>query len=581
MPYFWKNIFKRRGRKSHEIAPDEVLLDSSNLPKFDTSQFEGRIGQPISLVALYSIGVFFVVCIGIFIFQAGTLQIAQGTEYLERSERNILRPVPLFAGRGVIYDRKGTTLAWNAPHELSSDAYLAGSTTSIFSTDVVSQREYATTSGLAHVLGYVKYPSKDANGFYYQGDFEGVDGTEEYFNERLKGVNGSRLVEVDARGKALSYNTIRPPQQGESITLSIDSRVQSALYRNIKDIAERVGFTGGAGVIMDIHTGELLALTSYPEYDSQVMSDRTDSAAVKAMLNDSRLPFLDRAVDGLYTPGSIVKPYMALAALNEKVIESSTVITTTGSVSIPNPYDKTKSTTFRDWKSHGPVDMKRAIAVSSDVYFYIVGGGYKDQKGLGIARIDAYLSKFGFGQPIADSFVTGKSGVIPTPEWKKKTFDEDWYLGDTYNTSIGQYGFLVTPIQMVRAVASVANGGQILTPHIEKTNTPRVESIVDIPEGYFKIVREGMRMGVMPGGTGVALNVPYVNIASKSGTAELGVAKDKVNSWITGFWPYENPRYAFAVMLEKGSVHNLIGAAAATRQQLDWMHTNTPEYFEE
>jgi penicillin-binding protein 2 len=574
---FWR---KRRRPLGHEIAPDEVLLDSSNLPNFDTAQFEGRIGKPISSIALYGVGIFFALCIGVFVFQAGKLQITQGTEYRERGERNILRPVPLFAGRGVIYDRNGVTLAWNAPHEVL-DTSREATSTSMFSTDLVSQREYATSSGLAHVLGYVKYPSKDTNGFYYQGDFQGIDGSEEYFNERLRGINGSRLVEVDARGKALSYNTIRPPQQGESVTLSIDARVQSALYRNIRDIAERVGFTGGAGVIMDIHTGELLALTSFPEYDSQIMSDKTDTPAVRAMLNDSRLPFLDRAVDGQYTPGSIIKPYMALAALNEKVIEPSTVITTTGSISIPNPYDKTKSTIFRDWKSHGPVDMKRAIAASSDVYFYIVGGGYKDQKGLGTARIDSYLSKFGFGQPIAISFVRGKSGVIPTPTWKKKTFDEEWYLGDTYNTSIGQYGFLVTPVQMVRAVASIANGGEILTPSIEKTHTPHVESVVDIPEKYFKIVREGMRMGVMPGGTGVALNVPYVNIASKSGTAELGVAKDKVNSWITGFWPYENPRYAFAVMLEKGSVHNLIGAAAATRQQLDWMHDNTPEYFEE
>ncbi|MEK7646489.1 MAG: penicillin-binding transpeptidase domain-containing protein [Patescibacteria group bacterium] len=579
MPHSWKKFFIRRRRRSHEIDPDQVMLDSSNLPNFDTSQFEGRITKPISLVALYGVGVFFLLCLGVFIFQAGTLQIVQGQEYRERSERNTLRPIPLFAGRGVLYDRNGVTLAWNAPHDVSTPD--AQATSSLFSSDLVPQREYATSSGLSHVLGYVKYPSKDNNGFYYQGDFEGVDGTEEYFDERLKGENGSRLVEVDARGNALSHNTIRPPQQGESVTLSIDSKVQSALYRNIKDIAERVGFTGGAGVIMDIHTGELIALTSYPEYDSQVMSDKTDSTAVRAMLNDSRLPFLDRAVDGLYTPGSIIKPYMALAALNEKVIEPTTVITSSGSISIPNPYDKTKSTIFRDWKSHGPVDMRKALAVSSDVYFYIVGGGYNDQKGLGVARIDAYLMKFGFGAPIGESFVSGKTGVIPTPQWKKETFDEDWYLGDTYNTSIGQYGFLVTPVQMVRAVASVANGGRILTPHIEKTNTPEVESTVDIPENYFKIVREGMRMSVLPGGTGVALSVPYVEIAAKSGTAELGVAKDKVNSWITGFWPYENPRYAFAVMLEKGSVHNLIGAAAATRQQLDWMHLNTPEYFEE
>ncbi|KND49888.1 MAG: penicillin-binding protein 2 [Parcubacteria bacterium C7867-002] len=581
----WKKIFfwRKGGRRNHEIAPDEVLLDSSNLPNFNTAQFEGRLGKPISLVALYATGGAFVLGLLLFLFKAGQLQIVQGKEYFERSENNVLRPVPVFAGRGVLFDRNGTMLAWNAPGTDSptvSKLDPLATSSIVFAEDVITRREYATSSGMAHVLGYVKYPSKDSNGFYYQEDFEGVDGIEDYFDENLRGVNGSRLVEVDARGKVLSHNIVRSPVQGQNLTLSIDAQIQSSLYSNIRDIAQRVGFTGGAGVIMDVHTGELIALTSYPEYDPQVMSDKTNSAAVRAMLNDSRLPFLDRAVDGLYAPGSIVKPYMALAALNEKVVEPSTVITPSGFISIPNPYDKTKSTVFRDWKAHGPVDIRKALAVSSDVYFYVVGGGYKDMKGLGIARIDSYLSLFGFGKEMSESFVTGKAGVIPTPEWKKETFDEDWYVGDTYNTSIGQYGFLVTPVQIARAVAAVANGGKLLVPSILKTNTSHVESTVDIPAPYFQVVREGMRMGTTEG-TGVALNVPYVKIATKSGTAELGVAKDHVNSWITGFWPYENPRYAFAVLLEKGSVHNLIGAAAVMRQQLDWMHTHTPDYFKE
>lgn len=578
----WKNLFTRRNKKSYEIAPDEVMLDSSNLPNFDTAQFEGRLEKPISLWLLYGIGLIFFLCLGIFLFQAGKMQIVNGEDFLKRSEGNLLRPVPIFAGRGVIYDRNGIMIAWNSPGNVPAPGQITGatSTANIFTEDIVTRREYATSSGMAHVLGYVKYPSKDNNGFYYQEDFEGVDGVEDYFDDRLKGVNGSRLIEVDARGNVMSHNIVRPPNQGENINLSIDSKVQSALYKNIKDIAQRVGFAGGAGVIMDVNTGEIIALTSYPEYDPQIMSDKVDSVAIRATLNDPNLPFLDRAVDGQYTPGSIIKPYMALAALNEKIIKPTDTIVSTGSISIPNPYDDTKSTIFRDWKAHGAVDMRKAIAVSSDVYFYEVGGGYKDQKGLGIARIDKYLTMFGFGQPIGESFVKGKPGIIPTPEWKKQTFNEDWYLGDTYNTSIGQYGFLVTPIQMVRAVASLVNGGMILTPSIEKTEKPKVESIVDIPEEYFKVIREGMRQGAL-NGTGVALNVPYVEIATKSGTAELGVAKDKVNSWITGYWPYKNPRYAFAVMLEKGSVHNLIGAAAATRQQIDWMNLNTPEYFKD
>ncbi|MEK7641596.1 MAG: penicillin-binding transpeptidase domain-containing protein [Patescibacteria group bacterium] len=589
MSFFSKipiSLRRRKHRRITEIAPDEVMIDSRNLPEFDTTQFEGRLEKPISKFTLYSVGGIFSLVAFVFIVQAWNLQIVKGEEYKERSERNMLRPVPVFAGRGIIADRNGRLLAWNAPKIENEDSDIKSIMSQSSSTapklaneDTVATREYATSTGLSHVLGYVQYPSKDKNGFYYQNDFMGIAGAEKYFDSHLQGVNGSRLVEVDARGDIVSENIMRPPQQGSSVNLSIDSKVQSALYRNIESIARQVGFAGGAGIIMDVQTGELLALTSYPEYSSQVMSDRSDTAAVKALLNNIDLPFLNRAVDGLYTPGSIVKPFVALAALTEDVIDASTNIVTVGSISIPNPYDSTKSTVFRDWKNHGTVNIRQALAVSSDVYFYTIGGGYKDQKGLGIVRIDKYLKMFGLGELMPDSFAQGKAGTIPTPEWKKKTFNEDWYLGNTYHTSIGQYGFQITPIQMVRAIAAIANNGSLLVPSITKDQGPVVERFIEeISSGDFQVIREGMRLGAVEG-TGKALNVPYVTVATKTGTAELGVSKDHVNSWVTGFWPYENPKYAFVVMLEKGSVHNLIGAAAVMRQQLDWMNLNTPEYF--
>lgn len=569
-------IFKKYGlkinRSNLEVDPGEIFMDSHNLPDFDTDQMEGRLEKPISKVTLYFVAAIFAVVIFVFLAQAVKLQIIHGQEYADRSEKNILRPIPIFAGRGVITDRNGVFLAWNAP-ATTSDAIENNSD------EIVASRQYATSSGLGHILGYVQYPSKDKNGFYYQDDFLGIVGAEKYFDTRLQGGNGSRLIEVDARGKIISQSVIRPPQQGRTITLSIDSRVQSALYNNIKKIADSVGFAGGAGVIMNVGTGEILALTSYPEYSPQVMSDRTDSKAVKALLSNKDLPFLDRAVDGLYVPGSIVKPYVALGALNEGVIDADTIIHTTGSISIPNPYDETKSTLFRDWKNNGSLDIRHAIQMSSDAYFYIVGGGYKDQKGLGIAGIDKYLKMFGFGIAIPDSFVSGKAGTIPTPEWKKKTFDESWYLGDTYHTAIGQYGFQVSPAQVVRAAAAMANNGTLLVPVIEKNTGPIVDRVIEgVSPRNYKVVHEGMRLSAETG-TSKALNVPYVTMGAKSGTAELGVNKENVNSWITGFWPYENPKYAFVVLMEKGSVHNLIGAAAAMRGQLDWMNENTPEYF--
>lgn len=567
----------KKSRKSREIDPDQVLLDSSNLPHYDQSQFEGRLEKPISRAALWATGAAFVLMILVFIGQAVNLQLVHGQEYVSRAENNLLNPVPIFASRGAIFDRNGVPLAWNAPMTPPAAApgdALASTTTE----DTVPRRMYADIPGLAHVLGYVQYPSKDKNGFYYREDFEGVDGIEKYFNEELTGQNGSRLVETDAHGHVVSENVVRPPTPGETMTLSIDSRIQSALYDNLKAIASEYNFKGGAGVIMDVRTGEVIALTSYPEYNPQVMSDKTDVAAVRAELNDPRQLFLDRAVNGLYTPGSVVKPYVAMAVLNEHIIDPNKIVYTTGKIEVQSPYDPNVVNVFRDWKNLGPLDLRHAIAMSSDVYFYTVGGGYKDQKGLGIANIEKYLRMFGLGSAVPDSFFTGPPGVISDPAWKQATFNEPWYLGDTYHSVIGQYGTQVTPVQMVRAVSTMANEGTLLVPQILKGAQTHVERTVDLPKSEFDIVHEGMRLSTMQGTT-VGINVPYVHIAAKSGTAELGSEKANVNSWVTGFWPYEDPKYAFAVTLEHGSVHNLIGAVAVMRGTIDTVNRVAPEYF--
>lgn len=552
-------------RKRHkDIDPDEIFLDSSNLPQFDTHQFEGRIDSPISHTTGFVVLAFFILTISFFTVRAGMLQIKKGDEYIELSERNYLRHTPLFAARGVIYDRNKVELAWNAPSDDPEVLF----------------RKYKEIPGLAHVLGYIQYPTKDSSGFYYREDFIGMDGVEKTLNDTLQGENGLRIIEVNALGKVNRENIVRPPKNGTPVTLSIDSEVQSKMHQVIKGIADRVGFAGGAGVIMDIHTGEIIALTSYPEYDSNIMSDAKDRDKINAYLRSKNTPFLDRASDGLYTPGSIIKPFMALAALAEKIIDPSKQILSTGSIAIQNEYDPKMQTIFKDWKAHGYTDMRRAIAVSSDVYFYSIGGGYKEQKGLGIRKIDEYVVKFGFGEKVpSDFFKQSPSGVIPTPEWKIKNFDGDtWRLGNTYHTSIGQYGFQVTPLQAVRAVASIANNGDILVPTLFKTDTAQVEKTIDLPKEYYTIVQEGMRQAVLDG-TGGSLKVPYVEIAAKSGTAELGASKEKVNSWMIGYFPYSNPKYAFAVVMEKGEVHNLIGAGAAFRELIDWMNLYTPEYF--
>ena len=173
-------------------------------------------------------------------------------------------------------------------------------------------------------------------------------------------------------------------------------------------------------------------------------------------------------------------------------------------------------------------------------------------------------------------------GIIPSPEWKIENFEGDpWRIGDTYHTAIGQYGFQVTPIEMVRAVGAIANYGKLLTPHFilgDKEMESKTE-IVDIPKEYFDVIHKGMRQAVTEG-TASALNVPYVKIAVKTGTAQLGVAKNKVNSWVIGFFPFENPKYVFTIIMEAGGATNGVSATTVLRELLDWMSIKTPEYFE-
>lgn len=560
-------LFKRyKGKKYkiYDIDPDEVFLDSANLMGFNKDQFEGRMEKPISRSTLAWLYFSFCIIFIALLYKVLILQIVEGKEYYFLSENNRLKETVLFATRGNVYDKNGVPLVWNEPQSDGSD---------------FSRRVYTQLEGVSDILGFITYPKKDSKGFYYELNYSGKEGIEKEFENIIGGKNGSRIIETNALGETVSENEIRLPEPGKPLTLSIDSRVQQELYRSIKGVADQVPFQGGGGIIMDVHTGEVLALVTYPDYSSQKLADG-DSDYIKQINQDPRNPFLNRITQGLYTPGSIVKPYVAIAGLNENVITPQTLILSKGKLEVPNPYDPSKPTLFSDWKAHGLVDVRKAIAVSSNIFFYEVGGGWGDISGVGITKLEAYFRKFGFGAEVKGQVASVYKGTIPNPEWKAKNFDGDiWRLGDTYFTSIGQYGFQATPLQFVRAVASIANKGTIFNPTIIKDSPPDIALKVEgIRPDIWKVIQEGMREGAITG-TGAGLNTKAVQIAVKTGTAELGVSKDNVNSWTTGFFPYENPKYAFVIIMEKGSRHNVIGGVAVFRRLIDWMAINTPEYL--
>jgi penicillin-binding protein 2 len=228
--------------------------------------------------------------------------------------------------------------------------------------------------------------------------------------------------------------------------------------------------------------------------------------------------------------------------------------------------------------------MRTAIAVSSDEYFYTIGGGYKGQAGLGIDKIDKYARLFGLATSTGVQLAGEQSGVIPTPAWKASVFgtDDPWRIGDTYHTAIGQYGFQITPLQAVRFVAAIANGGKLLTPQLVASTTP-VFTSVGISDADLQIVREGMRMAVTSTRTDATvkvLNMAGIQLAGKTGTAQLGNKNQWMNSWNVGFWPADHPRYAYAVVLEHAPAGTASGAAPGLIPFFQWLIANRPQYLE-
>jgi len=551
-------------RQKQQVEFDEVLLDISNLPSFNTGRLEGRRELPIASRNIMIIGIIFTVIAVAFLSQIYTLQVVEGARYRQISDNNSVNRTVIIAERGVVYDRRGEMVIWNEPDFSGQYNFPI--------------RAYSDRLGLGQLLGYVSYPQKDRQGFYFRTEYVGRTGVESAFEQYLHGQNGEQIIEADALGAVVGEHALKAPVPGGELRLSVDAGLSEAMYQIIATSSAQAGFRSGAGAIMDVHTGEILALTSFPSYDPEVMADGDDTALIASYNNDDRLPFLNKVVSGVYTPGSIVKPFVAYAALAEDIISPNKEIVSTGELVIPNPYNPSNPSIFRDWRAHGVMTMREAIAFSSNVYFYIIGGGFGNQPGLGITKMAEYYRLFGMGTTTGINIATEQAGVVPDPAWKQATFDDDWRLGDTYFTAIGQYGFQVTPLQMLRAYGGLATG-KLVTPHVKKGEQGAVVDL-GLNEAQLQIIHEGMRKTVnFPGGTARGLERDDVAVAAKSGTAEIGAGNAFVNSWAAGFWPYEEPQYAFILMMDKAPRSNALGATRIMGEVVEWIAQNRPEYL--
>ena len=555
----------RRSTSRKAVEFEEILMDASNVSVLDRGRLEGRFELPIQARSIYLVGIFFVLVATWFGYAIFSLQIIEGAELRTISEQNSINRGLIIAERGVIYDRTGRVLVWNEFDPTDRHNFAA--------------RAYTGEKGLGQLIGYVSYPQKDNRGIYWRTEYIGRNGVEGIFNNVLSGINGEQLIEVNALGEVVGEHVVANPTPGSSLNLSVDARVSQAMYDIIATSSAQAGFRSGAGAIMDVHTGELLALTSYPSYDPAVMADGGPAELIEEWNQDARFPFLNKVVGGVYTPGSVVKPFVSYAALVENIISPERIIVSTGEIIIPNPYNPSQPSRFADWRPHGAMNMAQALAFSSNVYMYYISGGYRDQPGMGITTMHEYFSRFGFGELSGIALENEQAGVVPHPAWKREVFQDEWRLGDTYLTSIGQFGWQTTPLQVLRAYAALANGEALLTPHVLKGELGEREEL-SLDHSALEIVRQGMRMAVnYDGGTARPLERRDVAIAAKSGTAEIGLGNAYVNSWVAGYWPYEEPKYAFVLLMERAPRENRLGATRVMGDVVEWMAEYTPEYL--
>ncbi|MBI2055420.1 MAG: penicillin-binding protein 2 [Candidatus Sungbacteria bacterium] len=426
------------------------------------------------------------------------------------------------------------------------------------------RRYYPLGSYASHLVGYVGRPSReDLSGRKKLNYAIGKTGMEIQYEEFLAGTAGEKMIEVNAAGQNLRERHLVKAVPGRNIVLEIDSGLQrfagAALERHIRALGKRAG----AAVVMDPRDGAIRAMASFPAYDPNAFGSATRQD-LERLLNDPAKPFFNRAVSGGYPSGSTIKPLVATAALEEKIIDPARAIYDPGFISVPNPYDPANPSIFKDWRALGWVDMRRALAMSANVYFYTIGGGYRDIKGLGIERIKKFLELFGWGRPLGIDIPGESGGLIPDPEVKKKTRPKDpvWRVGDTYITSIGQGDLQATPLQLTAAIAAIANGGTLWKPRLgkavvdEEKNVIRsfhpevIRSGIASPES-LEIVRQGMRQAVTDGSAKL-LNDLFFTSAGKTGTAETGVY-GKNHGWFVGFAPYEQPEGVIAVLVEEGT----------------------------
>lgn len=447
------------------------------------------------------------------------------------------------------------------------------------------QRWYPDGTKFSSVLGYTgKVDASDLTDPYYTvNDRKGRVGLEENYENYLRGEHGRIFFD-----RASKKYVVSSPEPGDSVVLNIDSQIQEHLYDAMSQVLRSVGLQFGSAVVQNPQNGEILGMVSFPSFDGNQLAGELSEATYQKYFLSKEKPTFNRSVSGRYNPGSTIKLLLALAGLKEGVITPDTTITDlSGYITIPNIYNPEIVYKYRDWKVQGTVNLKKAIAQSSDIYFYSVGGGSPagggSIKGLGFAKLEKYFRDFLIDKTLGIDLKSENSGFVPSEEWKLEKFGQPWFTGDTYNVSIGQGDLTVTPLWLSSYVSAIANGGTIYRPFLAKKivdsgqNTIKKsfssEKLAKLPfdDNTLNIVREGMREVVLSG-TAQSLNLLPAPVAAKTGTAEVGIKGSGLNSIFIAYAPYDDPKIALSVVVEKIG-HNQGLAIAVAKNFLKWYLT--------
>ncbi len=582
---------------------------------------------------------------GILTVQLIRMQVIQGDDYAQRAEINALRQVPVSPARGLIYDRNMQPLVQNSARfsaaivpgdlpelgeagvyrlleraigvpaaEIEQKVQAGIARQGPYSPAVIKEdldtdtalalkelephapglrllvepaRRYLAGPMLSHVLGYVgpiseeEWAALEADGYLLQ-DFVGKSGVEFTYESVLRGKPGKKLIEVDAFGRELKLISERQPVDGSNLVLTIDLDLQKKMSEVLQELVDPSD--NAAAIVMDVHTGEVLAMASAPTFDNNIFSGPLSEGDLAALTESPAKPLVNHGIAERYPPGSTFKTIVGSAALQEGVATPATTITSRGYITVANEYDPNVVYVFKDWAALGALDFYGGLAMSSDVYFYYLAGGKADEgfRGLGEERVARYARAFGLGEPTGIDLPGESPGLVPDAEWKKETLGESWFVGDTYNFGIGQGYLSVTPLQMVTAVSAIANGGELVTPHVlrevqdshgnvlEKKQMDERRT-VPVDRGYLDIVKDAMHQSVTRG-VARAAAVTGVQVAGKTGTAEFGAPRadgsHETHAWFLGFAPYDDPQVAVVVFTQHGG--GGLDAAPAAAKILDY-----------